>query len=316
MISCTEFIPLYSEFFKFLEKRGGYDEVLKYWYYLSDTNIGDPTNPHSMESFIRQYGGYDGAKKYWGHTTSEEACDTWCYNDPVKRFTYSGMNYCPSRGMLNSFKHIEPYKNYCEHCKVIYNRVLEKHGVCYERDHSLVDQAKCSSLLYEEGNRPSDDILTTSETAVYREMKREGKKYLHRDFHLIGDNALRYCGETYGDEEVTLFMKDFTLAFYAPQIEEFKKDGLAACKAWIEKIYTIEESSEVLHTELDKNTLKVKIDYCPVIKYMRELNQQPSKYYIEETTTHYATIAEACGWKFSLAYYTKDGATEFTFTAE
>ena len=31
MISCTEFIPLYSEFFKFLEKRGGYDEVLRYY---------------------------------------------------------------------------------------------------------------------------------------------------------------------------------------------------------------------------------------------------------------------------------------------
>ena len=28
MISCTEFIPLYSEFFKFLEKRGGHDAVM------------------------------------------------------------------------------------------------------------------------------------------------------------------------------------------------------------------------------------------------------------------------------------------------
>ena len=25
MISCTEFIPLYSEFFKYCEKRGGHD---------------------------------------------------------------------------------------------------------------------------------------------------------------------------------------------------------------------------------------------------------------------------------------------------
>ena len=31
MISCTEFIPLYSELFAFLERIGGYDAVLDYW---------------------------------------------------------------------------------------------------------------------------------------------------------------------------------------------------------------------------------------------------------------------------------------------
>ena len=35
MISCTEFIPLYSEFFKYLDKDGGHDAVMEYWNYLS-----------------------------------------------------------------------------------------------------------------------------------------------------------------------------------------------------------------------------------------------------------------------------------------
>ena len=30
MISCTEFIPLYSEFFKYLDKDGGHDAVMEY----------------------------------------------------------------------------------------------------------------------------------------------------------------------------------------------------------------------------------------------------------------------------------------------
>ena len=34
MISCTEFIPLYSELFKYLETIGGKEEVLKYWNYI------------------------------------------------------------------------------------------------------------------------------------------------------------------------------------------------------------------------------------------------------------------------------------------
>ena len=48
MISCTEFIPLYSEFFKYLERRGGHDAVMEYWIHISDTVIGDKTNPNSL----------------------------------------------------------------------------------------------------------------------------------------------------------------------------------------------------------------------------------------------------------------------------
>ena len=315
MISCTEFIPMYSEFFKFLDKRGGgYDAVLEYWYHISDTSLGDETNPHSMVSFIKQYGGFDGALKYWNHTTSEEACDSCGVRDDVARYCYGKMRYCPSRGMLNSLKHIEPYENYCEHCKIIYSRVLEKFGCVYERDHSLVHLAQCESVLYEEGNPPPADYKEPKEGRIATEQKSDGVKYLHRDFHLLGDNALKYCAEKFGDDAVAEFMKDYTLAFYSPQIAEFKKDGLAALKAWIEKIYEVEEASEVLRCDLEDGKLTVTIDYCPVIKYMAELNQKPSKYYIQETTTHYATIADASGFGFELEYYNEDGGTKLVFT--
>ena len=87
MISCTEFIPLYSEFFKYLDKRGGYDEVLTYWYHISDTSIGDPTNPHSMVYCIEKriaeghpHAAFQGARDYWGHTSTEEA---WTRSIPI-----------------------------------------------------------------------------------------------------------------------------------------------------------------------------------------------------------------------------------------
>ena len=88
MISCTEFIPLYSEFFTFLEARGGHDAVLRYWYHISDTSIGDKTNPNSLISKCEKFGGFDGALAYWGHTLSEEACDVYKVVDPVRRYTY------------------------------------------------------------------------------------------------------------------------------------------------------------------------------------------------------------------------------------
>ena len=41
MISCTEFIPAYSEGFKFLESIGGREEVEKFWSELSDRYLKD-----------------------------------------------------------------------------------------------------------------------------------------------------------------------------------------------------------------------------------------------------------------------------------
>ena len=39
MISCTEFIPAYSELFKFIEKKGGKQAVVKYWETISKDGL-------------------------------------------------------------------------------------------------------------------------------------------------------------------------------------------------------------------------------------------------------------------------------------
>ena len=313
MISCTEFIPLYSEFFKYLEKKGGHDAVLKYWYYISDNSIGDKTNPNSLASFIERDGGFEGAIHYWEHTLTEEACDVLKIYDFNNRYYYDHMRHCPSRGMLNALSHIEPYYDYCGHCKVIYNRVLEKYGIEYEMDHSKIDNAECYSLLYEKGNRPTDDYTVIDDTKTVIDMKSDDNKYLHRDFHLLGDLALKYCGETYGDEAVIEFLTDYTKNYYSPQIEKIRDRSLIELKEWIEKIYEIEEASDLLHTEISETKLTVKIDKSPVIEYMHSLNQKPSKYYIEETRTLYKVIAEETGLDFNLDYYDENGAASFSF---
>ena len=318
MISCTEFIPLYSEFFKYLEAKAGEEAVYNFWYALSDRNLGDKTNPHSLVSFCEKYGGFDGALKYWGHTTTEEACDGYTVRDPKNRYNYNHMRHCPSRGMLNELKHVEPYHNYCEHCNVIYQRVLEKYDVCYERDNSRIANAECFCVLYEKGNKPPykmTDIYKIDTTdKIVNDVKREGKKYLHRDFHILGDFALTYCGEQYGDEGVMEFLTAYVKGYYSPVIANVREGGLTALKAWIEDIYTKEEATELLHTEISGDTLTVKIDKSPVIEYMASLNQKPSKYYIEETRTLYRVIAEESGLSFNLLYYNEDGGAKFVFS--
>ena len=53
----------------------------------------------------------------------------------------------------------------------------------------------------------SESIADENKTVV--DMKAGDNKYLHRDFHLLSDLALRYCGEVYGDREVSKFIAEF-----------------------------------------------------------------------------------------------------------
>lgn len=323
MISCTEFIPLYSEFFKYLEKRGGHDAVMDYWIHISDTSIGDVTNPNSLAYKCEKLGGFEGAIAYWGHTLTEEACDLLEMEDRKKRVKYSHMRHCPSKGMLNSLSHVEPYYDYCSHCNIIYARVLEKYGIVHARDNSNIDHAECRSCVYEKDNPPDFDFRTISDEEIKArtgedgiivlDMKSEDNKYLHRDFHILGDNALKYCGDKFGEDAVVAFLRDYVKYYYAPVIEKIKSEGLSAIKNWIEKIYDTEEAAELLHTELLDRQLIVIVDKSPVIEYMHMLGQEPSEYYIEETRTFYDEIAKASGYLFELEYYNVDGAAKFSF---
>ena len=325
MISCTEFIPLYSEFFKFLEKCGGHDAVIEYWIHISNNSIGDKSNPNSLAYKCEKLGGYDGAVAYWGHTLTEEACDLFVLQHNDKRFRFEHMRHCPSRGMLNALEHIEPYYDYCSHCNVIYERVLKHYGIEYIGDNSDIDKAQCRWLLFEKGSQPDFDWRTMSDEEIVKrfgaddnvdiiDMKTEDNKYLHRDFHLSGDVALKYCAEKYGYNALIDFLTEYVKKYYSPRIQEIKERGLVALQEWIEKLYEIEENSELLHTELLENKLIVTIDKSPVIEYMHSLNQQPSEYYIEETRTLYRVIAEECGLDFRLEYYQEDGAAKMHFS--
>ena len=84
---------------------------------------------------------------------------------------------------------------------------------------------------------------------------------------------------------------------------------------WIRDTYRREEADDLLHTEITEGVLTVTVDKCPAVEYMRKLGIEPSKYFIEETRTVYATVAEECGYGFTLEYYREDGAARFEFNA-
>jgi hypothetical protein len=137
MVSCTEFIPAYSELFKFIEKKGGEQAVLDYWVHIGEKGL------EQLRSLVVE-NGIKGCFMYWSHTLNEEAADfTMTLDEEAGKFRID-MHYCPSKGRLLQFKQMEPYHNYCGHCDVLYRRVLEQLGYTYTYDMSNCDKASCS----------------------------------------------------------------------------------------------------------------------------------------------------------------------------
>lgn len=137
MISCTEFIPLYSELFKFLEKREGYNGVMKYWIEISEKYV----EPRLGEELKKN--GLKGCWNYWNKSLNEEACDFTMEYDEEKEFFRITMRGCPSKGMLNKLGYTNPYPKYCKHCDVLYSHCAKKYGIEITNDDSQSDMAKC-----------------------------------------------------------------------------------------------------------------------------------------------------------------------------
>ncbi len=149
MISCTEFIPAYSELFCYLEERGGRDEVLRFWEHLSDHFLDN------LRELVTQHG-LRGCWMYWERTLNEEAADfTMELDEAAGEFTIR-MRHCPSKGMLLELQQagrIEPYHDYCGHCDVLYRRVLEPMGYDFAADLTECERARCSIVVRDSRER-------------------------------------------------------------------------------------------------------------------------------------------------------------------
>jgi hypothetical protein len=142
MISCTEFIPAYSELFAFIEKQGGHNAVENFWRHLSDNGI-ETLRRLASEKGLR------GCYEYWTHTLNEEAADfTMTLDEEAGKFTID-MHHCPSKGKLLELKSFKPYYDYCGHCDLLYRCVLEPLGFKYEYDMSGTNEARCRLCVSE-----------------------------------------------------------------------------------------------------------------------------------------------------------------------
>lgn len=140
MVSCTEFIPAYSELFKFLEAKDGKEAVLKYWEHLAGDGLS------KLDAAARE-GGLKGVYDYFNKNLNEEAADFISIHDEDEGVNITTMRRCPSKGKLLELDYMEPYPEYCHHCFALYAPVLEKYGMEYHMDLSRENEAYCVETI-------------------------------------------------------------------------------------------------------------------------------------------------------------------------
>jgi hypothetical protein len=138
MVSCTEFIPFYSEAFKYLEKKDGHDGVVRFWEFLAKEYVAPGLGVLVKEK------GIAGCWEYFSKSLNEEAADFTMTFDEEAQECSIVMHHCPSKGFFKKFTHLEPYYDYCGHCAVLYAPILAEYGIESESDYySQIDEARC-----------------------------------------------------------------------------------------------------------------------------------------------------------------------------
>lgn len=298
MISCTEFIPAYSELFTFLAKEKGRAEVDNFWAYLFEPDgKGIP-----LINFVEKEG-IRGCYTYWSGSLNEEAADFSMYVNEKRGFFYLEMHRCPSKGRLLQLKEtdgVTPFPEYCLHCDY-YRHAVEKIGLKYIYNFSGMDKAACALLIYDPSVFDGRVILDENTTAMHRSAG--DNEYFHKDFHSSMNMGVEYLGKKYGTETVVQYLREFVDHVYGNLIKAMQERGLEALQEKILDTYQKEKASELVKTTLKENCLQVEVSSCPAVTHLHATGRTVSSWYVYTTTTVMEALAEKIGAKFSMDSY-------------
>ena len=310
MISCTDFIPAYNEMFKYLHNRYGHEAVLKLW----DTWFDPNSKTYPLIQYVER-DGLKGAWDYWTMISKEEACTSTRRINLKKGWSNSTMHYCPSKGRLLQQQEalgIEPYKHYCDHCNY-YRAALKKAGLEWIRDHSHVDKASCSSIIYDP--KVFDGMINIDEDTIIAEYRSSDLEYYHPSFHGSMNKTVEYLATVYGEEVMLDYLTQYTKTVYWKVMEEIKEKGLTVLRDMIQDSYNKEHAPEAVEFQLEEDKLSVTVHWCPAVRYLKKIGREISKWYPCTTSVVMGVIAESCGLAFQMGDYDADtGKTAYTFT--
>ncbi len=302
MISCTEFIPAYSELFTFLEDRYGREEVDRFWEYLfTPDGAGIP-----LINFLNEEG-IKGCYSYWSGSLNEEAADFSMYLNEQDGWFKIQMHRCPSKGRLLELKDtigITPYHDYCLHCDH-YRESVEKAGLEYIYDFCGTDRAACSILVYDP--KRFRNKLIVDENTLQMHRNASDNEYFHRDFHSSLNNAVRYLGEKFGADVLCDYLRTFTERVYARTLADIRERGINVIVDAVRETYRREKSEEVLTVTQQDGKTVFTVAYCPAVSHLTATGRTVSEWFPYTTTVPMQVFAEHASLTFRMEEY--DAAT-------
>ena len=307
MISCTDFIPAYSEMFRYLEDNYGRAEIDNYWRTMFKPGGGSP-----LVNFVEKEG-IKGCFTYWKGTLNEEAAHFTMYLNEKRGFFKIVMHRCPSKGRLLALKDsigITPYPDYCLHCDS-YRAAVAEVGLEYVFDFTNTDKAGCSILIYDP--KRFDGRVIVDEDTEIMDRRAGDNEYFHPAFHSSLNRGTHYVGEKYGAAVLADYLATYTAHVYAHlHIEE---RGLNGIEALIRDTYRKEKAEDAVTLTRDGNTLTVTVAYCPGVRFLRSISAEVSPWYKATTEVVMQTLAKAAGLAFTLCSYDEEsGACCYKFS--
>ena len=134
MISCTESIYVYNEFFNFLDTHHGIEAVKTFWRFVADTSFDGPRR--AIEK-----GGMDAIYNYLKETWEDEG-DVFDIERDEDSITVEVHN-CSSVRKLRRAAHITRYPDYCGHCPAMYEYLFDDLGYHFEMEHTNEELGVC-----------------------------------------------------------------------------------------------------------------------------------------------------------------------------
>ena len=309
MISCTEFIPAYSELFSYLDEKYGRAEVDAFWDYLFEpTGDGIP-----LINFVKKEG-IRGCYSYWAGTLNEEAASFTMYFNEKRGYYQEVMHKCPSKGRLLALKDeigIEPYKDYCLHCDC-YRAAIEKVGLKYIYNFAGTDHASCSMLIYDP--KVFDGRVIVDEDTIVMHREDDDNEYFHRDFHSSMNMGIEYLGKKGGLAEINAYLDRYVKNVYKRELSRIRENGLDALKDIIFNTYEKEKATDAVSFERKDGSLVVRVAYCPAVKHLLSTGRTVSSYYRYTTESVMAIFAKEADLDFTMISYDEEtGAAAYKF---
>ncbi len=309
MISCTEYIPAYSEFFTYLDETYGKEELDRFWeYHFAPTGKGI-----RLINFLKAEG-LKGCYTYWSAALKEEAADVTIYLNEKAGWFMTDMHKCPSKGKLLKLKDefgFVPYHSYCMHCDG-YRAAVEQVGLKYMYDFVGCDRAACRLIIYDP--KVFNERVIVDENTKILDIRASENEYYHLDFHRSMNSVINYVGENHGISAVEDYLGRYTRNVCLKQMTDIETRGIDAIADKIRDTYEKEKSPDAVELVRDGGKLTVNVKYCPGVKYLKDTGRIVSPWYRYTTEVVMKALSEKAGVSFKMLSYDEEtGAACYTF---